>query len=78
MAKRQQQILGWGSLNVALNTLVRTGVISAYKTNRPENDNPALIEVTVPPGADQAEVVDRVRQSLTTEFADATVRTRQM
>jgi hypothetical protein len=67
---------GWGELNVALNALVREGVIVSYKTIRPEKGGPAGIEVATAPGADQAQVVRRVRELLPGNFADATVRTR--
>jgi hypothetical protein len=76
MAAKSKGMAGWGDLNVALNGLVREGVIVSYKTSRPEKDTPAGIEVATAKGADQAEVVKRVRQLLTGEFAEATVRTR--
>ena len=68
----------WGDLNVALNTLVKAGVITGYKTSRAETGGTGAtaIEVSIRTGADQAEVVGRVRELLTGIFSDATVRTK--
>lgn len=66
----------WGDLNIALNQLVKQGVIVSYKTSRAEKGGEAAIEVTTLPGADQAEVVRRVREVLTGNFSGATVRTK--
>lgn len=76
MTARPKAMAGWGALNIALNALVREGLIVGYKTSRPEKDTPAGIEVATDKGADQAEVVRRVREILAGDFSDATVRTR--
>lgn len=68
---------GWGALNVAMNTLVKASVIVGYKTSRTEKETEPGVEVTIAPGADQAEVVSRVREALPEAFSGATVRTRQ-
>lgn len=70
-------VVRWGDLNVALNALVREGVISSYKSNRAEKSEEPSIEVAIPNGADQAEVVGRVRSALPPAFEGATVRTRK-
>lgn len=76
MVAKAKTMAGWGDLNVALNGLVKEGVILSYKTSRPEKNTPAGIEVATAAGADQAEVVRRVRELLTGDFSEATVRTR--
>ncbi|HMO30976.1 hypothetical protein [Enterovirga sp.] len=77
MAAKSKSIIGWGELNIALNGLVKAGVILGYRTTRPEAGGSAGIEVTTAAGADQAEVVSRVRDVLPDAFATATVRTRE-
>lgn len=67
----------WGDLNIALNGLVREKVIAGYQTNRAEKGDEPSVVVTVASGADQAEVVARVRAVLTGMFENATVRTKQ-
>lgn len=42
----------WGDLNVALNALVREGVIADYKTDLAESDVMPTIEVTIDKGVD--------------------------
>lgn len=77
MSDEPKPMKNWGDLNIALNALVREGVISAYKTLRGEKGEEPAIEVAIAQGSDQAEVVSRVRQTLTGIFAGATVRTRK-
>lgn len=63
----------WGDLNVALNRLVREGVIESFRTNRdaPAQDEVA-VEIVAP--ADRAEDVKAiVRAALTGIFAEATI-----
>ena len=74
MSRKPKPPAGWGELNVALNSLVRDGVILSYSTGMASGS--ASIEVSVGSGADQAEVVRRVRGSLPDAFAAANVRTR--
>ena len=66
----------WGDLNVALNALVKEGMIVSYTTGRGDKTASTAIEVTTARGADQAEVVRRVREALPGEFSAATVRTK--
>jgi hypothetical protein len=75
--KKSNGMAGWGELNVALNGLVKAGTILGYKTARPEAAGSATVEVMTAPGADQAEVVRKVREMLPPAFATATVRTRE-
>lgn len=76
MTKKQNGMLGWGELNIALNRLVKDGTITGYRTARPEADGAASVEVTTATGADQADVVRRVREALPEAFSTASVRTR--
>lgn len=76
MASNPKAMASWGDLNIALNTLVKEGLIAGYKTSRADKNAEVSIEVSTPSGADQAEVVRRVRELLTGQFADAKVRTR--
>ena len=76
MARAPKEMANWGDLNIALNVLVKEGLILSYKTGRAGKGAETAIEVTTAPGADQAEVVRRVREVLTGAYADATVRTR--
>ncbi len=39
--------MGWGAINAALNGLVRTGVITAFKTNLAQSAAPFGLHVTV-------------------------------
>lgn len=66
----------WGDLNIALNGLVKGGVIVSYKTSRADKGGEAAIEVSTAKGADQAEVVRQVRELLNGAFAAAVVRTK--
>lgn len=77
MAKAKGGMAGWGELNIALNQLVKAGTITGYKTARPEGDGPVGVEVMTAPGADQADVVRLVRETLPEAFASAVVRTRE-
>ncbi|MGA0593711.1 hypothetical protein [Enterovirga sp. CN4-39] len=74
MSRKPKAPAGWGELNVALNGLVREGVIISYSTGMAAGS--ASVEVAIESGADQAEIVKRVRGSLPPAFADANVRTR--
>jgi hypothetical protein len=74
MARQAKAPSGWGELNVALNALVKERLIVSYRTSA---DNGATtVEVNIDTGADQAEVVRRVRAALPEAFASAQVRTR--
>ena len=77
MAKSKTGVAGWGDLNIALNGLVKAGTILGYKTVRPENGGAVGVEVTTGKGADQAEIVRMVRETLPEAFSGATVRTRE-
>jgi hypothetical protein len=74
MSRKPKPPAGWGELNIALNALVREGVIVSYSTGMAGGST--SVEVAIDSGADQAEVVRRVRGSLPTAFAEAQVRTR--
>ncbi|MBM0207657.1 hypothetical protein JNW90_35275, partial [Micromonospora sp. STR1s_5] len=74
MSRKPKPPAGWGELNIALNGLVREGVILSYSTGM--SSGATSVEVAIDSGADQAEVVKRVRGSLPTTFAEAQVRTR--
>ena len=69
MAAKPKRPVGWGELNVALNSLVREGVIVGYSTAAVESGT--SVEVATASGADQADVVRRVREALPTAFAEA-------
>jgi hypothetical protein len=75
MAAKPKRPVGWGELNVALNSLVTEGIIVGYSTAAGERAT--SIEVATATGADQAEVVRRVREALPTAFAEAQVRTKK-
>jgi hypothetical protein len=78
MAKKSNSgTAGWAELNIALNGLVKGGTILGYRTARPEAGGSAGVEVETAPGADQAEVVRKVREVLPEAFSTATVRTRE-
>ena len=66
--------VGWGELNLALNGLVKEGIIVGYSTGA--DKGATSIEVATDSGADQAEVVRRVRETLPCAFSEAQVRTR--
>ena len=66
----------WGELNAALNALVSEGVIASYSTGKSGKSDVPAIEVTIGSGADQAEVVRRVRDSLPSALSGSQVRTR--
>ena len=74
MSRKPKPPAGWGELNIALNALVREGVILSYSTGMAGGSS--SIEVAIDGGADQADVVKRVRGALPTAFAEAQVRTR--
>ena len=74
MSRKPKPPAGWGELNVALNSLVREGVIQSYRTGM--SGETTSVEVEIESGADQAEVVRRVRGSLPDTFSEAQVRTR--
>ncbi|MDB5590826.1 hypothetical protein [Enterovirga sp.] len=76
MAGKPKPVVGWGALNMALNGLVKEGLIASYKTVRPEKDAEVGVEVAIAPGADQAEIVRRVREVLPEAFSGANVWTR--
>jgi hypothetical protein len=73
-SKPKRPVVGWGELNVALNALVKKGIIVSYSTAAVKSAT--TIEVTTSSGADQAEVVRQVREALPNAFSDAQVRTR--
>jgi hypothetical protein len=62
-----------GELNLALNALTKERLILSYGVAQTGS---TTIEVAIDKGADQAEVLRRVREALPTSFADAQVRTR--
>jgi hypothetical protein len=66
--------VGWGELNVALNALVKEGVIAGYSTGA--GKEAPSIEVATESGSDQADVLRRVREALPSAFSEAQVRTR--
>jgi hypothetical protein len=66
---------GWGELTGALDALVQEGLILSYSAAA-GTSTAASVEVAVPDGADEAEVVRRVSQSLPGAFSQAEVRTR--
>ena len=74
MSRKPKPPAGWGELNIALNGLVREGIIQSYKTGM--SGEATSVEVAIESGADQAEVVRRVRGCLPGAFAEAQVRTR--
>jgi hypothetical protein len=65
----------WGELNGALDALVSEGVILSYSVAA-GTSTATSVEVAVPEGADQAEVVRRVGESLPGAFSKAEIRTR--
>lgn len=65
---------GWGSLNVALNRLVQDSVITGYNTDS-DKQGVVSVQVRVEAGADQAEVLRKVRDALPEAFVDARIRT---
>jgi hypothetical protein len=67
--------LGWGELTGALDALVREGLILSYSAAA-GTSTAASVEVAVSVGADQAEVVRRVSESLPGAFAKAEIRIR--
>lgn len=75
MASRVKPPSGWGTLNVALNGLVKQGVIVSYSTGLGQ-DTTASIEAVIDRGGDQAEIVRKIRFVLPEAFAEARVRTR--
>jgi hypothetical protein len=75
MGTKQKPKVGWGELNVALNALVKERLILNYSAAAGMS-GAMTVEVTVTSGADQAEVVRRVREALPSAFSEAQVRTR--
>jgi hypothetical protein len=75
MATKPKPKVGWGELNIALNALVKEGVILSYSAAVGTSAG-VSVEVATANGADQAEVVRRVRESLPSAFSEAQVRTR--
>jgi len=73
-SKLKRPVVGWGELNIALNALVKQGIIMSYSTAAVKSAT--SIEVTTATGADQAEVVRQVRGALPSAFSEARVRTR--
>jgi hypothetical protein len=67
--------VGWGDLNGALDALVREGVILSYSPAA-GTSTAASVEVALPAGANQAEAVRRVSESLPDAFSKAEIRTR--
>lgn len=65
----------WGDINVALNRLVREGVILTFKTNMGAYEADAALHVTVTPpeGAAAEEVRRAVEQKLNLPAGSATV-----
>jgi hypothetical protein len=74
MRNNPKRPVGWGELNVALNGLVKEGIIVSYSTGAEKGGT--LIEVATHSGADQAEVLRRVRENLPSTFSKAQVRTK--
>lgn len=74
MTTKPKRPVGWGELNVALNALVKERIIISYNTGADKGG--ISIEVTTASGADQAEVVRRVRETLPSAFSEAQVRTK--
>lgn len=66
----------WGDLNRALNALVKEGLILGYSTGKVGANDVASIEAAVSRGADQAEVVRRIRESLPEALSNTKIRTR--
>ena len=67
----------WGDLNVAMNSLVREGVILSYTTGEKLRGVLTALNVGVDTGADEAEVLRRVRGALPGAFAQMKVRTQE-
>jgi hypothetical protein len=74
MRNKPKRPVGWGELNVALNTLVKQGIIVSYSTGAEKGAT--SIEVATHSGADQPEVLRRVRENLPSTFSEAQVRTK--
>jgi hypothetical protein len=57
--------MGWGAINAALNGLVRTGVITAFKTNLAQSAAPFGLHVIVAAeGAEDAAQAEAVRRQV--------------
>ena len=57
--------MGWGAINAALNGLVRTGVITAFKTNLAQSAAPFGLHVTVTAeGVEDAARAEAVRSEV--------------
>lgn len=73
MERKPRPPSGRGELNVALNVLMKEKLILSYDVAQTSG---TAIEVGIDKGADQADVLRRVREALPASFADAQVRTR--
>ena len=65
----------WGDINLALNRLVREGVISAFKTNlsSPDRTSGLSVMITPAPGSDIDAAKARVASDLEVLIEDAVV-----
>lgn len=63
----------WGDLNVALNRLVREGVIESFRTNRADDRADPAVDVVASARCPD-EVRGAVKAVLTGVFAEATIR----
>lgn len=61
----------WGDVNLALNHLVRDGVIEGFRTNRDAKNADPEIALTISPDMKEAAALHAVRSTLTGAFADA-------
>jgi hypothetical protein len=75
MRNKPKRPVGWGELNLALNGLVKEGIIISYSTGAEKGGT--SIEVATDSGADQADVLRRVRENLPSTFSEAQVRTKK-
>lgn len=73
MERKSKPLSARGELNVALNALTKEQLILSYSVAQGDTTS---IDVAVEKGADQAEVLRRVREALPASFVDAQVRTR--
>ena len=61
----------WGDVNLALNHLVRGGVIEGFRTNREAKNADPEIVLTISADMKEASALHAVRNVLTGAFADA-------
>ena len=73
MERKQKPPSARGALNMALNALTKERLILSYIVAQ---TGTTAIEVAIDKGADQADVLRRVRDALPASFAEAQVRTR--